>query len=222
MDLGRELKQLPPEMDTAGLVAGTYRKRARRRGFIGAGLAVLIIALIMPLSTFLPNLLPENQQAGDWPGYSSLDELLEASDAVVLARATGERSVDVVEPTHADDYDPNDPEQNPHLGTSHTPDPESTRVEFEHFVVEESALGGLPDGGEIRVGTLDDGPYPIQLEGGSTYVMFLADVGQSRYHVLNPSQAIYVLEDDGLHHVVSDHGETIAADEVEDLFDGLI
>lgn len=222
MDLGRELKQLPPEMDTAGLVAGTYRKRARRRGFIGAGLAVLVLALLIPVGMFVSGLMPENHGAADWQGYSSLDELVEASDVVVLARATGERSVDVVEPTHADDYDPNDPEQNPHLGASHTPEPGPERVELDHFVVEESAVGDLASGREVRVLALDRGPYPIRLKADSSYVMFLRHVGEDVHGVLNPSQAVYILEDDGLHHVVPDHGEVITVEEVEELFDGLI
>lgn len=215
MNLGQELKQLAPPMDTAGLAAGVYRKRARRRRFMGAGMAVLGLALIVPLSTFFPSPLPENQPAGDWVAYSSLDEMLQAADVVVLARATGERSVDMAEPTPPDD--PNDPEQNPHLGVTNAPEPEPYAVELDHLVVQDSVLGDLPPGSEIRVGVIE-GPYPVDLEAGSSYAMFLAEGGEGRYHLLNP-EALYILEDDGLRHVIPTEGAVITIEEIEELFE---
>lgn len=216
MSLGEDLKQLAPPMDTAGLAAGVYRKRARRHRLLGGGVAVVIVlALIVPLGTYFPRLLPENQPMGDWVAYSSLDEMLQAADVVVLARATGERSVDMVEPTPPDD--PNDPEQNPHLGVTNAPEPEPYRLELDHLVVLDSVLGDLPPGSEIRVGVIE-GPDPVNLEAGSSYAMFLAEGGEGRYHLLNP-QALYILEDDGLRHVIPGEGAVITIEEIEELFE---
>lgn len=251
MDLRNELKKLPPELDTEGLVEGAHRKRRRRQQLLAGGLALAVVAVATPLAVNVfsdkgepaaiedvgtPEMegevgpmsedLPQEESGevdeetelppmGDWLYYSTLDELLAASDLVVLATATDDVRTEQHEPLEPED--PTDPQQNPTLGVPDAEPPPPYTVHIRDLAVNDTIRGDVSPG--TTIGLVEEhGPWDTGMLEGYEYLLFLSRGQEGEFYLVTPGQGMYVVEDGLARDVAQDpYGDPYGAIPLEEI-----
>lgn len=141
------------------------------------------------------------QYVADYPTYRSGTQLLATADAVVRGTVVASRVEEQLPETSADD----DPQANPQAGV----DPAEVAavpavvVTVSTLRVDEVVKGDVAVGDTIEVAQLGgelDGVQYVEDEtttmqtDGTEYLVLLADHGDAPYDLLNPQQALYVVE----------------------------
>ena len=157
----------------------------------------------------------------DYPAYSSLDEVIKKSDAVVKGTVVSSR----VEQMRPDEPSGGgDPATNPQAGLSPAEAKEAEKEAEEDPVivtvskvkVSQALSGDVASGDTIEVsqlgGTYKGATYKekgtaVLAKGGQQYVLMLADHGgKNPYDLVNPEQALYTAGQDGTVKAVSSGG----------------
>ncbi|QTD96819.1 hypothetical protein [Streptomyces cyanogenus] len=159
----------------------------------------------------------------DYPAYSSLDDVIEKSDAVVEGTVVGTRVQKLVPDAPAGD----NPATNPQAGLSPAEAKAARKAAEENPVivtvskvkVTRAIAGKVAVGDTIEVSQLGGTYHGVAYQekdttmlakGGQRYVLMLAAHGKSPYDLLNPEQALYTVKADGTVKAVSVGGFTDA------------
>ncbi|WP_030340256.1 hypothetical protein [Streptomyces sp. NRRL S-1022] len=155
----------------------------------------------------------------DYPAYSSLDDVLKTSDAVVEGTVVGTRVQKVLPDAPAGD----NPATNPQAGLSPAEAKAARKAAEENPVivtvskvkVTRALAGKVAVGDTIEVSQLggtyhgvayQDEDTTLLAKGGQRYVLMLAAHGKNPYDLLNPEQALYSVKADGTVKAVSVNG----------------
>ncbi|KOV89514.1 hypothetical protein [Streptomyces sp. NRRL B-3648] len=155
----------------------------------------------------------------DYPAYSSLDDVLKTSDAVVEGTVVGTRVQKVLPDAPAGD----NPATNPQAGLSPVEAKAARKAAEENPVivtvskvkVTRALAGKVAVGDTIEVSQLggtyhgvayQDEDTTLLAKGGQRYVLMLAAHGKNPYDLLNPEQALYSVKADGTVKAVSVNG----------------
>ncbi|MFF5536748.1 hypothetical protein ACFY71_30525 [Streptomyces cinerochromogenes] len=159
----------------------------------------------------------------DYPAYSSLDDVIKQSDAVVEGTVVSSRVQRVLPDAPAGD----DPATNPQAGLSPAEAKEAKKeaeanpviVTVSKVKVTRTLSGKVSVGDTIEVSQLG-GTYKgvayqetdttLLAKGAKKYVLMLAAHGKNPYDLLNPEQALYTVKSDGTVKAVSVGGFTNA------------
>lgn len=153
---------------------------------------------------------------GDWLYYSTLDELLAATDLVVLATATDDVRTEQHEPLEPED--PTDPQQNPTLGVPDAEPAPPYTVDIRDMEVHDTIRGDVSPG--TTIGLVEHhGPWDTGMLEGAEYLLFLSTGQEGVFYLVTPIQGMYVVEDGSVRDMTQDPYGAISLEELQELIE---
>ncbi len=166
----------------------------RSRSRVGRGVRRMGLGFLLPVLAACSSGSP----AADYPGYSTVDEMIAAADVIVTGRVLSTR----VEDVYADQDLGTDPGLNPQAGAETADRGSAVMVTVAEVEVTHAMKGDVREGQLIEVSQLGTPDQPaagttLVEPGDSEYAFVLNHHDGAPYDLVNPAQGLYRVGADG-------------------------